>query len=151
MRYCPHCRRFNPGRPIICHYCGRTWYTRLCPRGHENPYNAQYCGTCGSVDLTETAGPRAWFLIALKGFLWILVGLLVYSLVVGFLGYLKTSADHFLSLILVICLLFFGWWFSLSLLPWPISQLGRKMGRKILRLCSLAICSVLKKVWEFMK
>ena len=57
MRFCPHCRRLNPGRPVICHYCGRTWHVRLCPRGHENPPDSQFCGICGSADLSETAGP----------------------------------------------------------------------------------------------
>jgi hypothetical protein len=136
---------------MICHYCGRTWHIRLCPRGHENPYNAQYCGTCGSVDLTETAGRRPWFLIALKGFLWILVGLLVYSLVVGFPRYLKTSADHFLSLIFIICLLLFGWWFSLSLLPRPIGNTARRMGKYILKLVVSVARSVLKAIWEIMR
>lgn len=62
MRFCPHCRRLNPGRPMFCHYCGRTWYVRLCPRGHESDPDAQFCGICGSADLTETAGPMPFWI-----------------------------------------------------------------------------------------
>lgn len=60
MKYCSFCKRLNSGRPKICMYCGRSWHQRLCSRGHENPSDAQYCGTCGSTELTETVGPRSW-------------------------------------------------------------------------------------------
>jgi hypothetical protein len=55
MRWCPSCRRISPGQPERCHYCGRTWNLRLCPSGHENPPDSQYCGLCGSARLSEPA------------------------------------------------------------------------------------------------
>ena len=152
MRYCPHCHRFNPGRPPICHFCGRTWYVRLCPRGHENPFNAQYCGTCGSADLTETAGRRPWFLVAFKGFLWLLGGLLIYSIINGFWNLLTShQANQFFSLLLPLCLLVFGFWFALSLLPGPFSHLGQRMARYALKLCSLLTQGLLKIIWKIMR
>jgi hypothetical protein len=56
MKYCPHCRRWNRGAPVYCNYCGRTWAHRLCPRGHENPADAQFCNQCGRPNLTQVAG-----------------------------------------------------------------------------------------------
>jgi hypothetical protein len=148
MRFCPHCHRLNPGHPRICHYCGRTWYVRLCPRGHENPYNAQYCGTCGSADLTETGGQIPWFSIALKGFLWLLSGLMIYCLVVGFWNVLKSSeAASFFSLIIILCLLVLGFQFCLSLMPSPVSRTVRRVGKVF----SGSILRVLKAIWEIMK
>ena len=59
MRYCPSCGRFNPGRPLICHYCGKSWYYRLCPKGHLNPPDAIFCGECGSSQLTDASGRKS--------------------------------------------------------------------------------------------
>src|SRR5664280_3283249 len=111
MRYCPRCRRFNPGSPRICHFCGSTWYVRLCPRGHENPPNAQYCGACGSTDLSETAGRRPWLLVSFKAFLWLLLGLLVYSVVTGLANlHGNNLAAYAFSLAIAPCLLLLGLW-----------------------------------------
>jgi hypothetical protein len=152
MRYCPHCSRFNPGRPPICHFCGCTWYVRLCPRGHENPFNAQYCGTCGSADLSETAGRRPWFLVVLKGFLWLLACLLVYSVATGFWSFLKgPQITHLISFLVVLCLLVCGFWFALSLLPGPLNRLGQRIGRCAWRLCVLMMWGLLKLVWRILR
>lgn len=56
MRYCSHCKRLNTEHPPFCRYCGRSWNARLCPRGHPNPTDANFCGECGNTDLTETTG-----------------------------------------------------------------------------------------------
>ena len=57
MRFCPYCHRWNPGEPIRCRYCGRTWGVRLCPAGHENPTDAVHCGECGRVNMSDSSGP----------------------------------------------------------------------------------------------
>src|SRR5512137_865210 len=84
MRYCPFCHRWNLDRPQLCNYCGRSWYVRLCPRGHENPLDAQFCGTCGSTDMTDPSGPRPWWIRLLRGALLLFLLLILVSLVQGF-------------------------------------------------------------------
>ncbi len=152
MRYCPRCHHFNPGNLPICHFCGATWYVRLCPRGHENPPSAQYCGTCGSTDLSETAGRRPWLLIAFKLFLWLLVGLFVYSLVFG-AGPISGSQifAYIFSLAFPLCLLLVGLWLLLSLLPKSVGQSVRKLMRHVLRLAGLAAWGLLKLIWRILK
>jgi hypothetical protein len=152
MRYCPHCHRFNPGSPLICHFCGCTWYVRLCPRGHENPPSAQYCGACGSTDLSETAGRKPWLLIIFKVFLWFLIGLLVYS-ILGSLGNVSTNhiVCRMFSLAIAPCLLLLGLSFLLSFLPAPIGQSVRSMMKYVLRLLGLAIWGLLKSMWRILR
>ena len=149
MRYCPYCHRINPGHPAICHFCGRTWYIRLCPRGHENPYNAMHCGECGSVDLTDTVGPRPWLIITLKGFLWVVLGLSIYAFIIGFLAFLKSPQAF--SLIIILLLLLIGVWFCLSLLPGSIRKVASRIVRKILGLVSMVALWLLKALWELLK
>jgi hypothetical protein len=152
MRYCPRCRRFNPGSPPICHFCGSTWYVRLCPRGHENPTSAQYCGTCGSTDLSETAGRRPWFLIALKLFCWFLVGILIYSVITG-IGNISSDQifRRLFSLVIPPCILLLGVWLLLSFLPKPVGQFVRKLMKHVLRLVGLAMIGVVQLVWRILR
>ena len=146
MRYCPYCRRFNEGKPQICHFCGRTWYIRLCPRGHENPYNAQYCGTCGSADLTETAGRRSWFFIFLKiGFL-IIIGLSVYCIVTALLN-LQTLT--FIAIVFLI--IFFAYQVALSVLPKSIGNGLQKIIISGMKIVAKMVRWFLLKVWEILK
>jgi hypothetical protein len=152
MRYCPRCRRFNPGNPQICHFCSATWYVRLCPRGHENPPNAQFCGQCGSTDLSETAGRRPWLLITFKLFLWLLAGLLIYSVITSLANLPKNQlVFHLLSVVLAPCLLVIGFWFALSLLPQPIGRSVRKMVGHIMRLLGLTLRGLLELIWKVLR
>jgi hypothetical protein len=140
MRYCPYCRRWNSGRPQRCHYCGRTWYVRFCLRGHANPPDAQFCGTCGSADLTETAGPR-------PGWIWLLrLGVLaafILSLVLLFSGRPGWPELNFLFLyVIAIVLLIIGWNLAVSLLPGPLrrpilslNRIMKKIALKVLYWC----------------
>lgn len=152
MRYCPHCRRFNEGKPTICNFCGRTWYVRLCPRGHENPYNAQYCGTCGSSDLTETAGPRSWFFIAMKIVFWVFIGLLVYLIIATFFNLLRPPAVYqALNAAVIICLSSLVFQLALSMLPQSIGDGVRRIIRWGMKLVGKAIGWLLMKIWEVLK
>jgi hypothetical protein len=152
MRYCPHCQRFNPGRPQFCHYCARTWQIRICNRGHENPANVQFCGTCGSADLTETAGPRSWIAILLLAGLWLLIGLSLYLLLAGLIGLFQPPQLYrILPLIMVICLLVMGFQFILNLLPRFMSNGVRIIvgwGRKLI---VAGAEWFLRKVWEILR
>ena len=152
MKYCPHCKRINPGRPVICHFCGRTWYVRLCPRGHENPAIAQYCGTCGSADLTETAGPRSWFFIATKiGFL-IFIGLLAYLIITAFLNILRPPDVYAtLNFVVIICLSMLVFQYALSMLPKSIGDGVWIVIRWGMRFAAEAIGWLLMTVWKILK
>ena len=133
MRYCPFCHRLNAGRPVICYYCGHTWHVRLCPRGHENPSNALHCGTCGSMDLSETAGPRPWFLYPVK----ILIFLII-CCTVCFLGKLGTllvrhdSANMVMLGVIAIALLLTAYFIAISVLPQPVKRMFRRIHQLIL-------------------
>ena len=152
MKYCPYCRRFNPGRPKICHFCGRTWYVRLCPRGHENPLNAQYCGTCGSADLTDAAGHRDWLLIILKGLTWYVAGLLLLCILAGLLNFLRgVEAYYFFSFVIILCLLLIGLRFSLSFLPPPLNRAVHRVGGYIWKLFLGLVRRCLKGIWEIIR
>ena len=123
MRYCPHCHRLNPGRPIICHFCGRTWYVRLCPRHHINPASAQYCGECGSMDLTETAGPRPWGIYSLKIMIVAVLCLVIFLLGRSFLLSLRGEALSLIMRYIVVLILLIGaYMIVLSALPSSIKK-----------------------------
>jgi len=113
MRFCPHCRRLNPGRPVICHYCGRTWQVRLCPRGHENPPDSQFCGICGSADLSETAGPVPFWIWLIR-----VASLIIF---IVFIASLKLPefhlTDQISALVIAITILLVGINMVLSILP----------------------------------
>jgi len=150
MRYCPHCHRLNPGRPAICHYCGRTWYVKLCPRGHENPPNAQHCGTCGSMDLTETAGPRPWGLYGLK----ILIALILFvvfffSTKLIFQSISEDTAVIFLSQIMVTIFLLVGYLIGISILPQSVQGIFKKANRSLLKGALRLMMMFLQKLKEF--
>ena len=113
MRFCPHCRRLNPGRPVICHYCARTWQVRLCPRGHENPPDSQFCGMCGSADLSETAGPVPFWIWLIR------IGSLI--IFIFFIASLRLPefhlTDQISALVIAITILLVGINMALSILP----------------------------------
>ena len=143
MRYCPHCRRLNSGRPQLCHYCGRTWHVRLCPRGHENPPDAQYCGTCGSADLTETAGPVP---------LWIwLIRICILVVFIIFIASLNTPqfrlTDQNIAYVIAIAILIMVLKMALSQLPGPI----RKVVQSMIRIIKKVFLRVLGWCWEKLK
>ena len=147
MRYCPYCRRLNSGSPVICNYCGRTWYIRLCPRGHENPSNAQFCGTCGSVDLSETAGPRPWAIYPLK--------ILVIVILVMGIFLLMESLFRSLAIIVVcllpIVLLLAGYTVASSILPQPVKKIASKMNKLLLKWATSLAIWCLETGKEFLK
>ena len=69
MRICTNCFRASLSRDTYCPYCGRTPYSmgRICERGHSNPVQASFCGTCGSSNLSEPAPPAPvwWYLVGI--------------------------------------------------------------------------------------
>ena len=143
MRYCPYCHRLNAGRPQLCFYCGHTWHVRLCPRGHENPPDAQFCGSCGSADLTETAGPVPWWLWLIRISI---IGLFV--LLIASLGDIQFRlTEQQLTYVIAIFILLFAIHMALSQIPGPVRRIVQQMIR-FLKKWSLA---TLIWLWERLK
>jgi hypothetical protein len=128
---------------MLCHYCGRTWHVRLCRSGHENPPDAQFCGTCGSADLTETAGPVPIWVWLIR-----ICCLIVFIL---FLFSLSTSQpswnDQYTAMVIAIVLFFIAINIALSWLPGPIRNIFLQMARIPKRMCM----RVIVWFWEKLK
>lgn len=129
MKYCYQCNRVTQGEPLFCNFCGRSYATKLCPRGHKNPRNAQSCSQCGSKDLSTPAPkPPLWvsllvFLLSLvPTFLLILVSLLVIVLMTRALLTNPRILANFAYLTLVLIVLWFLW----SKLPLALRKFIRK-------------------------
>lgn len=133
MRYCPYCRRISAGRPQICNYCGRTWYIRLCPRGHENPPDAQFCSSCGSTDLTETAGIKYWWIFFPRIFIWSILILFILSLI----KHIEQFLPQFISLLLPLIILLTVYFMAGSMAPWPIKSLFGYINKKFKTVASI--------------
>jgi len=127
VRYCPNCHRINVGRPQICNYCGRSWYIRLCPSRHENPYDVQYCGTCGSTDLTDTAGAKPWWSLIFRVSVWIIFILFIVTLC-------RDANQLFpllLTLSLPVIMLLSVYFLIGSIAPWPLKGFLKNINKII--------------------
>jgi hypothetical protein len=138
MRYCPFCQRINLGHPQHCNYCGRTWYVRLCPRGHENPTDSVFCSECGSPELSETSGPRPWWLWLIKIFSSLTVLLLFLSIIKS----LSRFRIDTLAFLLPVILLIAGYYLAISILPGPIKKITMAITKLLKNVCLklLGIC-----------
>jgi hypothetical protein len=131
---------------MICHYCGRTWHVRLCPRGHENPPDAQFCGICGSADLTDTAGPIPFWIWLIR------IGSLV-ILVMVFLCIASLDPpefylnDQIIAQVIAIAILIFVINMSLSGLPGP----ARRVVLMVTRIAKKWFTRVAVWCWERIK
>lgn len=143
MKYCPYCHRINAGRPQICNYCGRTWYVRLCNRGHENSYDAQFCGTCGSADLTDTAGGTPWWSYMFRILPWSILILFIVSLGRG----PYQLSPQLINLIIPVLLLIFGYALVVSMAPWPLKGLLAFINRKL----KFFLSKILVWFWDLIK
>ena len=128
MRFCPYCRRWNRGKPVLCNYCGRSWYVRLCPRGHENPADAEFCGNCGSADLTDTAGLYPWWL-RVPG---VLAGLVPVTLFVLSIIGILSHPEQTLSFMISIAFLISAYVMMLSVLPFSLRRFLCSYHKKVL-------------------
>jgi len=133
MRRCTACFRFHPGNPTFCSRCGRSFDFRICPRGHINPREAQYCSECGTADLS-TPAPPASFLYRLTGLvLYVLsgvtIGVVVIALVLGLLYSIDWDALKGPLVALVIMLAVLYW--TTTLVPGPVKKVGKAAGRTV--------------------
>jgi len=143
MRYCPHCQRLNAGQPQLCNYCGRTWHVRLCPRGHENPPDAQFCGNCGSADLSETAGPIPFWIWMIRMCILVVLVLLIAS--IGGIQFHLT--DQHITFVITITILLITIQFAFSMIPGPVMRIVRSMFR-IFKKVGMIVC---RWFWEKLK
>ncbi len=136
MKYCYECGHITGGEPLFCHFCGRTYNVKLCPRRHVNPRFAEVCSQCGSRDLS-TPQPKVslvWRVGALL--VRILLGALLVAASVALLVALLSMREVQNGLI-AIGLLLVGLWFLWSLLPdwlrktihWALKRKEHRDGR----------------------
>jgi nitroreductase len=146
MKYCPYCHRWNFDRPQLCNYCGRSWYRRLCPRGHENPPDAQFCGTCGSADLTDTAGPKPFLLRSVRvGFVMLFLLMIIFAMraLPRILNLLPLLASFMIATAFLLVA------YRLGLSTLPISM--RKPFQTFNAMIKKGLVSVLRWLWEKIK
>ncbi len=116
MKYCYECGHVTGGEPLYCHFCGRTYDVKLCPRHHANPRFAEVCSQCGSRDLS-TPQPKVSLLWRVGAVLVrILLGALLVAASIALLVALLSMREVQNGLI-AIGLLLVGLWFLWSLLP----------------------------------
>lgn len=118
MKYCAFCKRINPGDPIHCQYCGRTFWVRICRHCREaNPHEALTCRNCGSAELSETSGSLpVWLnLLNFKFLLWIFA----FTLMVGLIG----NMELLLSLLIIGGL----WTLGFQLIPQAMKRVMSRM------------------------
>ncbi|SYZ72220.1 hypothetical protein TRIP_C20335 [Candidatus Zixiibacteriota bacterium] len=85
MRLCFHCLRWRAGDSPRCPYCG-LGRSALCSAGHENPPDANVCGTCGRGDLSPAAPPPRSLRVlrvVFKLTLWLIIIIFGFSLIQG--------------------------------------------------------------------
>ena len=88
MKYCPYCKRLNPGSPTFCAYCSRTFNSRVCLRcRHINSMAALACVSCGSFELSDIAGEIPFWAILLKALFWLFLVLLAMGFVLNFASF----------------------------------------------------------------
>lgn len=105
MRYCAFCKRINPGRPLYCQFCGRTFWARICRHCRQaNPREALVCRNCGSAELSETSGSLPFWMDFIKVLFWILI----LTLIIGIIR----SLELLLPLFVIIGLLCLGFFFA---------------------------------------
>ena len=122
MKYCAHCKRINPGSPIYCQYCGRTFWVRICRRCREaNPREALTCRNCGNAELSETSGWVPLWMYSLKPLLLVFVLVVVLTLISGLIKDIELWIP-----LLIICGL---WGVGFYLMPPAM----RKVPRMVLR------------------
>jgi len=104
MRYCPYCKRLNPGTPTFCAYCAKTFEVRVCSKCRNvNPKAALACSKCGSFELSDIAGETPFWLVLPKILFWSFLVLLVVAFVM--------NLASFVPLLVVLCLLLLGYSF----------------------------------------
>jgi hypothetical protein len=52
MKYCYNCKLYRPKDVMFCTLCGLSFDVKYCHKLHPNPVTAEYCGVCGSSDLS---------------------------------------------------------------------------------------------------
>lgn len=104
MKYCAFCKRINPGRPLYCQFCGRTFGARICRRCRQaNPREALVCRNCGSAELSETSKLLPSWMVFIKVLFWIFI----LTLIIGIIR----SLELLLPLFVIIGLLGLGFFF----------------------------------------
>ena len=137
MKLCFSCRRITAGEAAYCQHCGKTFNVRLCSRGHANPRSANICSQCGSRELST---PQRKIPLLLKPMVFLLshiVGVLLLSALVLFLGFfirkIFINPNGLLPLMcigLYLSLLFLIWMMLPNFIRKPIKWIFKRKGHK---------------------
>lgn len=134
MKYCPFCKQWNHGKPMRCRYCGRTWNVKLCSAGHVNPIEANFCGECGTPNLSEPAGRHP---LIIRIFKYLKYLFFLYFIYIGLLIILELFQvpikDYHISLIISIVILAYGLNFALQKIKVSFGFSGRTFLKTITR------------------
>lgn len=127
MKRCTYCFRYSISEHPFCSRCGRSFDVRLCSRGHISPRGADFCGECGSGELSTPAPPATflfhvsqWALRVTIAFTVIIIALLAVLALIYTLDW-SAIAPRLLWLVLTVAFLYW----TTTLLPGPIRKVGK--------------------------
>jgi hypothetical protein len=143
MRYCPYCKRVNLGSPKFCNYCGKTWYLRICPKGHENAIDAGFCRLCGSSDLSTPSGSKPTWKWLPRCLSWIILILCI----IFFIENHNRFLSLLLNLLFCICLLLAGYFLISSFAPNFLIGVFKKVNH----LVGILFLRILAVIWKVIR
>ncbi len=118
MKYCAFCKRLNPGQPVHCQYCGRTFGVRICRRCRQpNPREALVCRNCGSAELSEISGSLPSWMDFFNVLFWIFI----ITLIIGIIR----NVEFLLPLLVVLGLLVLGFLYMPPAMIKPLKEILR--------------------------
>ena len=155
MRICTNCKRAYSRENLYCPYCGMTRYRmgRVCNRGHSNPRDATFCGTCGSQNMSNTAPPPSiWFRLIL---LILIIGIpaliirIMYPSLKSYSYHLLLSLQYHAMNILIPAFIFVLLFFGITLLlPKHIGKYIRKVFFSLVRFFFKLLVVIMRILWK---
>jgi len=135
MRWCSHCRRYNTGWPMRCHYCSAGLAGRLCKRNHINPPDPHlaFCGECGEP-LERSWGAASSLRVYGLAFLIVLLTVFVSALPI-----LLAKEEPMLSPLIALLILIVGFRLAVGILP--------PAGRSFLAFAFRGICNLISTIF----
>ena len=154
MRICTNCKRAYSGANTFCPHCGMTRYAlgRVCNRGHSNPRDATFCGTCGSQEMSNVAPPPLIWLRLILVILAIsipaLIIWIIHSHLISYFSNLLLSLKYRIMDILIPGIIFILLLFGVSLLlPKHIGKYIRKVFFSFVRFLFRIAAGFLRLLW----
>lgn len=154
MRICTNCKMAYSRANLFCPYCGMTRYRmgRVCNRGHSNPRDATFCGTCGSQQLSDVAPPPSiWFRLTMAV---LIIGVpalvihIIYLSLTSYFSHLLLSLQYRIMNLLIPGIIFILLFFGITLLlPKHMGKYVRKVFFSMVRFSIRLMSSITKLLW----